>query len=97
MVVHVTQEIIDESIRWVERGCLGYRSKNCPIARAANRVTKFRCGFDGEHLNIYEDCPENQQIYLGREALDFAYKFDNSEPVSPFSFEIPDEYCHLPV
>ena len=79
MLIQVTQEDIDEG----ERGHCYY----CPVALAIGRTLNRRnfIYVGGQGIRdvakwVIETLPPG--------VLDFVCKFDNGEPVSPFSFEL---------
>lgn len=95
VTVEVTQDDIDKG---AFRSCA-----KCPIARATKRLVKRTCKLDvrsrvmaltlsGPRTLMYE------AVTLPDAAHEFVVAFDNSEPVSPFSFplDIPTEYLRQP-
>lgn len=74
-------------------------NSNCPIARAVRRQLGdgWQCGrlrvFPPESVSVFvaADLPENARKFIDR--------YDNGEPVDPFTFslEVPDELLSVPV
>lgn len=90
MLISVTQGDI-------ERGYQGSPS-SCPIARAIRRhvgrenmdIMVRPCGLTGRWMAGYR---LRQTVWIPEEAGDFAHRFDNGDPVQPFSFtlDLPHE------
>jgi hypothetical protein len=83
--IQVTQEDIDGALRFLAEGQRGFRSANCPIARAVKRRLP-------EYANTLAVGPETvtlgglKRLKLSQRAQQFLNDFDGEKPVRPFTF-----------
>jgi nitrate/TMAO reductase-like tetraheme cytochrome c subunit len=83
MKIIVTQKDIDKGLK---SSCY-----ECPIAHAFKRKLKNKvpCGVAVNAENVYHfDGKSLDKYNLPKEAKKFIQRFDNDQPVKPFTFEI---------
>ena len=90
ITVHVTQEMIDAGI---PKTCI-----SCPIQLAMRQIMDrdFFCEVNKVAVSVFNNACELQaEIHLPVTARNFIHRFDNGEPVEPFSFTLPrDAFLH---